>query len=78
VRVVQQARRDAGLNVSDRIALRVDGDDAVVDAVREHEAFVAGEVLATTVEYGALGAEGHVAQGTVGDDDTVRVAVLRA
>jgi isoleucyl-tRNA synthetase len=78
VRVVQQARRDAGLNVSDRIELHVDGDDAVIGAVREHEAFVAGEVLATTVRYGALGAEGHVAQGTVGDDEAVRVAVVRA
>ncbi|HEX6257156.1 MAG TPA: isoleucine--tRNA ligase [Euzebyales bacterium] len=78
VRVVQQARRDAGLNVSDRIELHVDGDDAVVDAVREHEAFVAGEVLAATVAYGSLGAEGHVAEGTVGDDEAVRVSVVRA
>jgi isoleucyl-tRNA synthetase len=78
VRVVQQARRDAGLNVSDRIELHVDGDDAVIAAVRQHEAFVAGEGLATPVAYGALGAEGHVAQGTVGDDEAVRVAVVRA
>ena len=42
VRVVQQARRDAGLDVSDRITLTLDAPDAVRAAVRAHEAFVAG------------------------------------
>jgi isoleucyl-tRNA synthetase len=54
VRVVQQARRDAGLDVADRIALTLDGPAAVLDAVRAHEAFVAGEVLATSVIYSAV------------------------
>src|SRR6185436_2074150 len=51
VRLVQQARRDAGLDVSDRITLTLDAPEPVVDAVREHETFVAGEVLATSVAY---------------------------
>ena len=55
VRVVQQARRDAGLDVSDRIALVLEAPEAVGEAVRAHEAFVAGEVLATTVTYGPVG-----------------------
>ena len=46
VRAVQQARRDAGLDVSDRIALTVYGPEQVLDAVRAHEKFVAGETLA--------------------------------
>ncbi|GAA3230000.1 isoleucine--tRNA ligase [Pseudonocardia petroleophila] len=54
VRVVQQARRDAGLEVSDRIALVLDADLPVLDAVRAHQAFVAGEVLATSVRYEAV------------------------
>ncbi|MFR9802886.1 isoleucine--tRNA ligase [Pseudonocardia sp. RS010] len=54
VRAVQQARRDAGLEVSDRIALTLDAPEPVLDAVRAHEAFVAGEVLATSVSYAAL------------------------
>jgi isoleucyl-tRNA synthetase len=49
VRLVQQARRDAGLDVSDRITLTLDGPDAVLAAVRTHEPFLAGEVLATAV-----------------------------
>jgi isoleucyl-tRNA synthetase len=46
VRVVQQARRDAGLAVSDRIRLTVGADGAVADAVRAHAGFVAAETLA--------------------------------
>jgi isoleucyl-tRNA synthetase len=51
VRHVQQARRDADLVVTDRIHLVVDGDESVVDAVRTHEAHVAGQVLALDVGY---------------------------
>ena len=46
VRVVQQARRDAGLSVSDRIRLTIGADGTVADAVRAHAAFVAAETLA--------------------------------
>jgi isoleucyl-tRNA synthetase len=46
VRVVQQARRDAGLAVSDRIRLTIGADGAVADAVRAHAGFVAAETLA--------------------------------
>jgi isoleucyl-tRNA synthetase len=52
VRHVQQARRDADLVVTDRIKLTVDGDEAVLDAIRIHEAHVAGQVLAADIVYG--------------------------
>ncbi|MEO2157137.1 MAG: isoleucine--tRNA ligase [Acidimicrobiales bacterium] len=51
VRQVQQARRDADLVVTDRIRLVLDGDDALLDAVRVHEDHVAGQVLATELVY---------------------------
>jgi isoleucyl-tRNA synthetase len=54
VRAVQQARRDAGLAVADRIALVLDAPAPVLDAVRAHEEFVAGEVLAVSVAYGPV------------------------
>ena len=57
VRAVQQARRDAGLDVSDRIRLVVSGPQDLLDAARQHEALVAGETLATTVVYGEVGPE---------------------
>ena len=53
VRAVQQARRDAGLDVSDRIALTLAGPGETLAAVRAHEALVGGETLATSVAYGA-------------------------
>src|SRR5207302_9702232 len=46
VRIVQQARRDAGLEVSDRIRLDIGADGAVADAVRAHAGFLAAETLA--------------------------------
>jgi isoleucyl-tRNA synthetase len=49
VRVVQQARRDAGLSVSDRIRLTVGADGAVADAVRAHGGFIAAETLAVSL-----------------------------
>jgi isoleucyl-tRNA synthetase len=55
VHAVQAARKDAGLNVEDRIALTLGGDDELLDAARAHEAYVAGETLATSVAYDGTG-----------------------
>jgi isoleucyl-tRNA synthetase len=74
IRVVQQARRDAGLDVSDRIALVVSASDGVRQAVETHRDFVAGETLATEVTFGAAGGG---FDGEVGDDERVTVAVSR-
>jgi isoleucyl-tRNA synthetase len=58
VHAIQAARRDAGLDVSDRIVLTLGGDDALLDAARSHETYVAGETLAVQVNYdGADGAQ---------------------
>ncbi len=51
VHAVQNARKESGLDVSDRIELRLGGDDELLEAAREHQAYVAGEVLATGVSY---------------------------
>ena len=51
VHAVQNARKAAGLQVEDRIELALGGDDALLEAVREHEAYVAGETLALAVSY---------------------------
>jgi isoleucyl-tRNA synthetase len=58
VHAVQAARRDAGLEVTDRIALILDGDAALLDAARTHEGYIATETLAVEVAYESLdGAE---------------------
>jgi isoleucyl-tRNA synthetase len=56
VRAVQEARKQAGLEVSDRIALELAGDDELLAAAREHEDYIAGETLASSVGYGEDGA----------------------
>jgi isoleucyl-tRNA synthetase len=56
VRAVQEARKQAGLDVSDRIALRLGGDGALLEAARAHEDYVMGETLARTVGYDLDGA----------------------
>ena len=62
VHAVQGARKDAGLNVEDRIALTLGGDDVLLlDAARAHEAYVAGETLATSIGYDGVGADAATA-----------------
>ena len=73
VRVVQQARRDAGLDVSDRIVLTVQAPEEVLAALRAHRDFVAGETLADEVEEG--NGTGTPSSGTVGDGVEVTVWV---
>jgi isoleucyl-tRNA synthetase len=55
VHAIQNARKEAGLDVSDRIELRLGGDDELLEAAREHEAYIAGETLATEVHYDGAG-----------------------
>jgi isoleucyl-tRNA synthetase len=73
IRVVQQARKDARLDVSDRIVLTVDGDDQVVKALDEHHDLIAGETLATDIQTKPVTSEDHA----VGEQSRVRVQVER-
>jgi isoleucyl-tRNA synthetase len=52
VHAIQSARKAANLDISDRIALDLAGDAALIEAAREHAPYVAGETLATSVSYG--------------------------
>jgi len=51
VHAVQNARKAAGLDISDRVALSLGGDEELLAAAREHEPYIAAEVLATSVAY---------------------------
>jgi isoleucyl-tRNA synthetase len=74
IRVVQEARKAAGFDVSDRITLQWDSqDDDVVAAMSEHGTVVADEVLAVAVSRG----EGSGPAAT-GKDDQFRIWVARA
>jgi len=75
VRVIQQARRDLGFDVSDRIALVVGAEGSVADAVRAHAGFIAGETLATSLAVVGAAEVVEVAAQPVGDGGEVRVAI---
>ncbi|HEY3758960.1 MAG TPA: isoleucine--tRNA ligase [Solirubrobacteraceae bacterium] len=49
VRAVQNARKNAGLAIEDRIELWLSGDAALIDAASEHAASLAAETLATSL-----------------------------
>jgi isoleucyl-tRNA synthetase len=74
VRAVQNARKEAGLNVEDRIELTLGGDDELISAAQAHEEYVAGEVLAVQVSYDGASA-GEVAEIK---GRQLRIAVQRA
>ena len=54
VRAIQLARQQAGLEVTDRIVLTLDGDAELLAAAKAHEGYIAGETLAVEVAYEAL------------------------
>jgi isoleucyl-tRNA synthetase len=75
IRTIQNARKDAGLDVSDRIALTLGGAPELVSVAQEFERLVADEVLATSVVFN--GAEDAPFTAQV-DGHELRVGVARA
>ncbi|NNG39470.1 isoleucine--tRNA ligase [Flexivirga sp. ID2601S] len=65
IRAVQQARRAADLDVSDRISLGVAGDDEVWQATVAHQELIMRETLA--VQFGSAGAGHDLPGGTLAD-----------
>jgi isoleucyl-tRNA synthetase len=53
VHAVQNARKEAGLEITDRIELALGGEPGLLEAAREHRAYLAGEVLATALGFDA-------------------------
>jgi isoleucyl-tRNA synthetase len=55
---VQRMRRDAGLEVTDRIRIRVDGDAPVREAAHVHRGYISEETLALDVTVGVVDGNG--------------------
>jgi isoleucyl-tRNA synthetase len=76
VRLVQQARREAGLDVSDRITVTLQAPADVLDAVRTHQEFLASEVLAEVVAYDSVAVPTLAAPITGGAEVKVHVKAV--
>jgi isoleucyl-tRNA synthetase len=75
IRWVQQERKNAGLEVSDRIDLVITTDERAERALLEHRDLVASETLATQLE---LVVSGTIEAGlAVGEDSQISVKVSR-
>ena len=74
VHAIQAARRDAEFDISDRIALSLDGAPELMAAAREYEEYIAGETLAVAVDYPRL--DGSVSPVTI-DALELRIDVRR-
>jgi isoleucyl-tRNA synthetase len=75
IRAIQDARRTAGLQVSDRIQLGVDAGAGVSGALTAHRDMVARETLAVDVLHGD--ADGPATETEI-DGEPVRITVRRA
>ncbi|HEV7615691.1 MAG TPA: isoleucine--tRNA ligase, partial [Solirubrobacterales bacterium] len=74
VHAVQIARKEAGLEITDRIELALGGDGELLAAARAHEGYLAGEVLATAVGYDG----GADASATQIDGRELAISVAKA
>jgi len=77
IRLVQVARKDAGLNVADRIALEVRAGSAANDAIAAHLDAVKSETLAVSFARTEASPTGFVSEGKLGDE-AIAIGVSRA
>ena len=75
---IQKQRKDSGLAVSDRIHLTVSGSEELEAAVREHEAWIAEEVLALRITVGPDAQKSNAAQSADIDGHPASIALERA
>jgi isoleucyl-tRNA synthetase len=77
VRAVQDARRAAGLDVSDRIALAVAATGNVAASLETFREYVAGETLAVSLDGGTLDGDAFHHRVDI-DGETVSISLRRA
>ena len=74
---VQRIRKDAGYAYIDRIELWIDGDAAVLEAVRAHAEFIRGETLARRLDVGARAPRPDLEQQVDVDGHSAVIGVQR-
>jgi isoleucyl-tRNA synthetase len=74
VRVLNDLRKEVGLDIADRIRVVLAGPEPVAAAVTAHQAWIAGEVLAVDLAVGDVDGQAHTISV---DDATVQVRLER-
>ncbi|MDE3061225.1 MAG: class I tRNA ligase family protein, partial [Pseudomonadota bacterium] len=78
VRMVQQARKDANLNVSDRIRLHLDAPEAVASAVSAHRQYLMEQTLSVELSETKLEKPAFLAENTLDDQKIIISLALAA
>jgi len=73
IRWIQQERKNAGLDVSDRISLSLGADEQATAAIEEHRSLICSETLALELAVGAL--DSAVPPLAVGENSQITVKV---
>ena len=75
VRMVQQTRKDAGLEVSDHIILTIDTSERLSDAILQNQDYICAQVLAKNLTIGtAMGS--FTSSGSI-EGDAISIGVAR-
>jgi isoleucyl-tRNA synthetase len=74
IRHIQQARKDAGLDVSDRISLTIRCDAGSVAALEAHREFIANETLAVEFAIAAASVSGEL---SIGDSGLIEIELAK-
>jgi isoleucyl-tRNA synthetase len=77
VHQIQMMRKDAGLNVDDRIRISVDADGEVTEAIALHSPYICAETLAVELRHGSP-PEGWMAREADLEGARVDLALVRA
>jgi hypothetical protein len=73
IRHIQQARKDAGLDVSDRIGLKLSATDGALKALKTHQDLLMHETLAKEFDI----AEAETAELQVGEQDSISIKLAK-
>jgi isoleucyl-tRNA synthetase len=78
VRVIQQARKEAGLHVADRIELQVEVPESWRAAVDQFADYIREQTLGVELRHGSSTAEGLFSHEATVSGETLRVGLVRA
>jgi isoleucyl-tRNA synthetase len=73
---VQNARKDTGLDVTDRISIRIDTNEGIQQAIKTHEAYICAEVLANEISFVPLHETGMGTDILEANDTRIELQVI--